>query len=57
MCFCVCLPALGAILIGFSGILPEFSTNQNFWERACTPASYTIANNSVKLEVYQVMTL
>jgi len=25
----------------FIEILPEFSTNQNFWGCACTPASYT----------------
>jgi len=25
----------------FSGILPGFSTNRNFWGCACTPASYT----------------
>jgi len=28
-------------LPNFSAILLEFSTNQNFWGCACTPASYT----------------
>jgi len=51
MCFCVFLQTLGAIfqtkqswapfLTGFLGILPRFSTNQNFWGCACTPTSYT----------------
>jgi len=30
-------------LPGFSGILPRFSANQNFWGCACTPTSNTTA--------------
>jgi len=35
------LPGLLEILPRFLGILPGFSTNQNFWGCACTRASYT----------------
>jgi len=33
------------ILPKFSGILPGFSTTQNFWGWACIPASYTTAKH------------
>jgi len=37
-----------SFLPGFSGILPKFSTNQNFWGCACTPISNTTAfHNSI----------
>jgi len=47
---CIFLQTLGAIfeikqrwapfLPGLSGILPEFSTKQNFWGCVCTPTPY-----------------
>jgi len=43
-------------LPGFSGILPRFSANQNFWRCPCTPASNTTAfHNSIigNFVVYQ----
>jgi len=33
-----------SLIFRFSGILPGFSTNQNFWDCACTPSSYLTAN-------------
>ena len=39
------LPRLSGTLLRFSEILPGFSTNQNFWECACTPAAYNTFNS------------
>jgi len=40
-CFSGILPRFSGILPKFLGISPGFSTNQNFWGCACTPAAYT----------------
>jgi len=44
------LPRFSRILPKFSKILPWFSTNQNFWECACTPASYTAVSSYLYME-------
>ena len=36
----------------FSGILPGFSTNQDFWGWACTPASYTTPLPSITTNLW-----
>jgi len=42
------------VLFGFSGILPKFSENQNFWGctcTPCTPASYTTNTDYLQLRL------
>jgi len=45
-----------SILPGFSGILPGFSTNQNFWGCACAPAPSPPAPLLWRISPYRIWT-
>jgi len=58
MCSCVFLvlekrsQTLGDFLLGFSGILPGFSTIQKFWEVFLHPSPYTIDHEHVESQTF-----